>query len=734
MASDFVDRTLGLWSSHPANLRKQKKWLLILGFLPILAVAVICVLVYNKQFSWSAVTEQIGVLTYSVFFVLGFLLTLCVLYLACFTFGSKAKITNKDELFFPSWLLFIFCFFWLLPYCLSILPKIPLLKQFDLALEHKVILNMLAVAPFLCVLTWILCAKEEELKPNEKLVRRPWVLSIALICAGSLAAAFFLPAYQLRLCIWIVLLPLSIIFFSLWWLWRKKITLDDEAKTAQKKAEAEDTEADLPEQAAYIISNLPEGISYGGDGGFRYEDGGEKQDKADKRKLQPGRFSKLIQLDDETTSLPLIVQLNGLVPTEDQKAFLLRFKSLYENSLDTFFEERKADSEQSLPDIILQGPDGSGRTEALCGAALYAAVVRGQNVLYIVQDSSYAKSLAAKMQSRFHNLMMDSYYTADYLQSSFVDAWIGGVKIEDKAIPKLPPNILFATPERVESFFFNYGNQSTAKKQEKLRNILLSYSVILVDDFLEMPIPLQAHLAFILDKCRLLQASEYVMGQFVIATVPLQDPYGIDTLAQRLFDMSRFDRQKNTILLHPRPYEPFWCGTLRIDPAVYHGELALENAARSLLDICTATDYNTLFYSKGISRKEAESLEGAYKEKGGRVSVSSCLYQLNVEAMPFDTILYLSLTSGNAAAALRLSLPDDKAGTPVFFRIALENEAEKTVMDQFALLPNETAFSLCAWHLRSILPFIPRLTPISAGVWNYFGISLDSPQIGRAHV
>ena len=95
--------------------------------------------------------------------------------------------------------------------------------------------------------------------------------------------------------------------------------------------------------------------------------------------------------------------------------------------------------------------------------------------------------------------------------------------------------------------------------------------------------------------------------------------------------------------------------------------------------------------------------------------------------MPFDTIFYLSLTSGNAAAALRLSLPDDKAGTPVFFRIALEKEAEQTIMKQFALLPNETAISLRAYHLRSVLPFLPKLTPIQASVWSHFGISLTHP-------
>ena len=177
MASDFVDKYLGRWSSHPTSLKKQRKLLLFLGILPIIAVVVVCVLVYKDLFSWKAFTEQVGLLTYAAFFSFGFLMTLSVLYMACFTIGSKkGAITNRDEMIIPPWLLIVFCFFWLLPYCLSVLPDMPFLKklterypscsflQFDFRLELKAILNMVAISPFLCVLTFILCAKEEELK------------------------------------------------------------------------------------------------------------------------------------------------------------------------------------------------------------------------------------------------------------------------------------------------------------------------------------------------------------------------------------------------------------------------------------------------------------------------------------------------------------------------------------------------------------------------------------------
>lgn len=593
----------------------------------------------------------------------------------------------------------------------------------------KVVLNMLAIAPFLCLLTWILCAREEELKGNEKLVRRPVFLVFALVCVGVLGTAFFFPTYRnwdLRLCTWIVMVPFSLIFFSLWWFWRKKVT-DDSPEAAGSEEDGEAAEGEeqkkLPEQADYIIKNLPDGISYG-------EDGAEQQLK---------EFSR--RIPDNAASFPLIALMNGKIPTEDQAVFLDRFSTLYEDTLNNFFESAKPNSEQLLPDIILQGQDGSGRTEALCAAAVYAAVVRGQNVLYIVQDRSYASSLAEKMKSRLRDLLVDSYYTADYLKPNFVGTWLlaedakketADSQAED-VVRQLPPNILFATPEQVETEFFCNDSLTSPEKREILRNIMLGYSVILVDDFLEMPVPLQAHLAFVLDKFRLLQASEYVLGQFVIATAPLQDPYGIDSLAERLFGLAQFNATKNAVMLRPRQCEPYWCGTLWIDRKAFSGQQALEDAAQKLLDVCTEKNYETLFYSKGISRSEAEKLESRY-EKKGTVSVSAHLYQLNEEKMPFDTIFYLSLTSGNAAAALRLSLPDDKAGTPVFFRIALVGEAEKPVMAQFALLPNETAISLRAFHLRSVLPFLPRLTPISASVWSHFGISLMHPCCRSANI
>lgn len=732
MASNFIEKTLGPWSSHPANLRKQRFRLLILGFLPLLIVAVICVLVYNKLFNW----QQIGMLICSVFFIIGFLFTICVLYLASFTIGSKeGRIINKDEPIFPLWLVIVFCVFWLLPSGLSALPDIPLLKKleadypnwaflkFNFKDELKAILNMMAVAPFLCILTWILCAKEEkELKPNEKLVRRPWVLSIALICIGLLAASFFFPAYRLRM--WIVLLPLTLISLSLWWFWRKRITLDqEETEQQEKKNEAEETKAGLPEQAAYITQNLPEGITYADDG----------------KEQQITDCSKYIA-ENDASSIPLIALMDGKIPTEDQKAFLDRFNTLYENTLVKFIEDAKSNSEQILPDIILQGVDGSGRTEALCAAAVYAVAARGQKVLYIVQESSYATQLATKMKKRLHDLLIDCYYTVDYLTPNAVAGWVPfpastptasrGKQEQTKVNkqPELPPNILFATPEQVErSFFSNKNLIIPAANRAAIRNILLNYAVIMVDDFLEMPISVRAHLAFVLDKLRLLQTSEFEIGQFVIATTPLNQ-YGIENLAKRLFGLSRFKQTENLVTLRPRPCEPFWCGTLRIDSDKFpekDREQDLEKAAKILLDICTRRKYHTLLYSKEFGLEEAKNLEKTYQEKGGVVSVSSHLYQLNVEKMPFDTIYYLSLTGRNAAAALRLSLPDNKAGTPVFFRIARKDEGETGCMEQFALFPDETAISLRAWHLRSVLPFLPRLTPIPSQVWSHFGVSLS---------
>ena len=155
------------------------------------------------------------------------------------------------------------------------------------------------------------------------------------------------------------------------------------AETEEKsEEEGEEKKEKLPEQAEYVIKHLPEE-------GIWYENDGKMQ--------QLKEYSDRIPEDGST--FPLIALMNGKVPTEDQAEFLNKFSSLYEDTLNTFFEDDK-NTKQTLPDIILQGSDGSGRTEVLCAAAIYAAVVRGQNVLYIVQDSSYANSLADKMKVR----------------------------------------------------------------------------------------------------------------------------------------------------------------------------------------------------------------------------------------------------------------------------------------------------------------------------------------------
>ena len=762
-SKNFVEKELGPWSSHPASLKKQRTLVLFLGILPLLAVVVLCVLVYEDLFAWDRFMKQARLLTCTAFFSLGFLITSSMLYLVCFTgSGLKGKINDRDVLIFPPWLLLVLLFFWVLPCALSALPEMSFLEKlaqrhpswtflnFDFGLKLKnarALLVMLAFSPFLCVLTWILCAGAGEPGENEKLVRRPVMLVSALVCAGLLCASFFFPA-RFRFRTWVFALPLFLVFLTLWWFWRKKIVQSGEQPAGEGAEEpAAEGEPTPPEQAEYIAEKLRAAFPSDGDGhaGIRYE-GVETQ--------SPPEYSKYA----EDASPTLIRLMNGKTPTVDQKTFLDRFDRLYEDALKFCFADGESgesggsdDAELGSPDLILQGADGSGRTEALCAAALHAVFERGQNVLYIVPDSSYAQSLAEKMNSRFRELLVDCYYTADYLKPNCTDSWLpeGGKDKEGESKPapaspaeaELPPNILFATPKRVEAAFFSNAARDAA--MEPLRKVLLGYAVVLVDDFFEMPFPVRSHLAFILDKIRLLQASEYVMGQVVIATVPLQNPYGVGNLARRLFGLGRFSLEENAVMLRPRKCKPFWCGTLWVSPdfrqegpaSAGGGEQPLENAARFLLGICAEKKYNVLFYSREISPEDARKMERDYKEKGGNISVGSRLYQLDVEKMPFDTIFYLSLTSGNAAAALRLSLPDENAGKPVFFRIALEDEPERAVMDrQFALLPDESAFSLRAFHLRSVLPFLRPATPISAEVWRHFGISTDCRFIRNAKV
>lgn len=768
----FVEKTLGPWSSHPDMMARQKRVLWWVGMLPfvVAGLAVLMIVTGYRASDFSAVhdwqtflaacAKWWGKIKWSVLvFALagcmtaGFMAMSNLLWMVGVTLGRWGiKLSERDRLPFPAALVGLGVLCWLVPVATWAMRGVFTAVDWRLNLVIQLVSNFLCLFPLALLMVWTKWVRRfRSLGPDEEIHRPVSHLLVALLLFAACAAVLVLPkpgffdglverwfpwlaqcgidpdqAYGWARLVLAACLGIGGVFhFIVWRLrteirpkkkrdWRKQAAQDEEVQDKQDHAKDE-----IPAGARMLLANLPEGV--------RAEPVDDRGTVVCRRKVreqspyQPGGGD----------AYGLGYLLGGdIVPTEDQTKFFLRFVEAYDGARRQFgertdFKEDVGRKNLERADMLLLGEDGSGRTEILLAAALYAAVVRGQRVLFLCADPGGAEKLKNRVQKRLEWLGVDVYVSADKLRRNELDRWL------DPMRGTMPPDMLFSTPETAENLFF--ANPATRKRESaaEMRTLLTGFGAVFVDDFLDMPPSFRAHTAFLLDKMKLLQASEPVLAQYVVAATPMQKPDGAEGLGARLFGAFNFDREKNILELKPRPYGAYWFGTLRVDAKGDSGDddsKSLKRAVKDLVKISADGGCQTLLYQKGMSsdaKKQFLDDCGGGKDGGG-ISVASRYRELEeLEKIP-DNVFYLSLTCGDAGTALRLNL---EGGEPVFFRIALEGEEEPEAPVQYGLIPDETALSLRVHHLRNVLQFIGDHIPVPDEAWERFQITKNHPCI-----
>jgi hypothetical protein len=728
MPSDFSEYIPGTWSSHPEALKRQRLWLFLAGLAPMMVLGMLGFVAFTELDTWKSIVMNperwIRVLATAFSISLGAIFTLMMLNMVSRTLGRTGGMHGRDELPFPVWIVGLGVFFWLAPMGLAFFrgrffdPKYAGVVQF--------VLNLLCFAPFIFIMLWVLLARgAEELKDRtrrSKLLGILWIFFLGLALFSLLTDVHAALSHwtfsatwvhgihrtMLRLILFATLFPLAVVCLALWQLIRLKPREGKDSKKADASAVLQKGELSgaPPAWLKELCAELPAGV--------RVEDG------------EP----KLVSLPDtsayhEGAGGGWLLLTGGKKPTEDQWKFLERFSASYRDALEKALENGDPQTVQTRADILLQGMPGSGRTEALCTAALYAALVRGQRVLFVVSDNQQSKILRDRLDGRLRGMFVDCYVWCDVLTKPLADGWLEENPVKPVA------DILFATPETIERCFFANNTTIEPTKLKRLREAVLSFEVVLVDDFMEFGVTERSHLAFILDKLRLLLISERLVPQFVVAMPRLLAPEGVEHLGERLFGLRNFDRNNNVRLLRPRPCAPFWELNLRVaDSESEDRATRMKNVCRRLVARCREElNLNVLFFQKGIGENARKDLEHDLggQNGGGRLRVISKLDDADDGHEPPDAVFYLSIVAGNVSVALRLATGDGKS---VYVRIAAEGELDIAGdMEKAVLIPDESAVSLRMAHLRSVLAFLDPLTPVDATVWSHFGISLTHPQI-----
>ena len=723
MSNKFSEHILKRWSSHPEALKRQRLPLFLIGLLPVTVLAVII------GFGISDIDNIIGLFTHlnvwvkvistAVCLSVGFIFALVLMNVVSRTLARTGVTKGRDELPFPLSVTVIALLFWVAPLLLPFLPWIGRDRTLQL------VLNLICLFPFLGMMCWVVFAKNTDEKPSNAR-HNHFFLLLGMVFIGLAAVSLLGSASDLaiklfgtewrwagqltgRLILFSTLFPFALIFLSLWrilWLPAKAKKEKGHKNRDSDVGSAQEQSTQLPpEWVEKLCNKLPDGV-----------------------RKEPNTPRLKIVTDTSpmggTGAEELSLLMGGKVPTRDQCEFFQRFDRAYLDALNATLQNDVPKPVPARADILLQGCEGSGRTEALCSVALYATLARGQQVLFIASSSAKAKIARERISKRFNDLQLSCYTSCELLTMDIANGWME----ENTDTPV--PSVLVATPLSIEQCFFGNNTTIAPKRLEKLRSAILRFEVVLVDDFTDSNVPGRSHLAFIIDKLRLLLVSEYILPQFVVVMPRLHSPEGEETIGARLFGEKNFDRLRNVILLRPRSGTPFWSLTLRVADAT-----AIDSACNALMRQCLEYGLKVLMYRKGIGENARKDMERDIRGPvaKGSLKVISHLDEVDEETQPNDAVFYLSMVCGDAGFALRLAEGDNRS---VYIRVASEDEedAHPDNAGIVTLIPDESAVSLRIAHLRSILSFISSDVPIEATVWSHFGISISHPRLREAQV
>lgn len=757
----LVDR----WSSHPRSLEKQRKWWFAIGLIPVAAVFGIIALLLTGTSGWrllaSHPTTVFLIVGGAVSAWLGMMLSFALLHLVARARLAKST-DDPDRLPFPRAMVVLFAFFWLVPASLSFIQAqwgVRLVPQ-----QMLFVLSALCFAPFVLLLLWVRFASGDGKGENRKARRPVWfVLGTLLLGLAGLslvgdlqgwARSLKLPPYVsglstlvLRAAALATLLPLSMVCYAVWSLFRRTMAPKEEEhgeegrkrkKSAWSrlmdflrglggKPEPEEPEPEddaPPKWLAELCAKLPPGVRVA-----------TKNPPAPDS--VPAPETPMSDVSKEEDADPFWILMGGSEdrrPTDLQVRFFERFRKSVEE-----VREAEVHGNEASPDIVLAGDEGSGRTEALLAAAMFAAFVRRQRVLYLVSDPEQARTLSDKANRRFREVFLDCFLRAGMLDGEKARRWVG--ELASRPEPRsgdeasggrdgdiVPPNILFATPRDVERVFFEgRGADADASSIDALRALIRLFEVVLVDDFMELDMVERAHLPFLLHKLRMILVSGNLRPQFVVVLPRLRGKEGLNVVSDRLFG-SRFNPAGNAITLLPRRCEPAWSLPLVVADGLDVGKTG-EDLVRLCLGLSTdvGEKLRVVLYRKNLLPHQCRALEASLapdKERLGNIKVVSRLDEIDAGGRA-DAVFYLTANAGRADMALRLSVGDGKT---VYLSVSSESEAvlgDDADSGVLPAIPDSTAVALRVHHLRSLLRFVVPGQPVDVSAWERFGVSLS---------
>lgn len=739
------------WSSHPESLERQKKKWLAIGLAPLgVGVGALALLLTGTS-GWRAVLGHPGVILWLMAGLAALSLGAVTTFALLLMMGRGAvasKTQDEDRIPFPwGWVVAV-ALYWMVPAGLTLVQErwgVRLVPQ-----QVLFVMNLLCFAPLVGLLAWVRKTGGGAVASKH----RGWVPFVALYAglagltllgdAQGWLAGLKLPgplagltALGRRVALLAGLLPIWLVVWALyrqfrgagkavsgagetsggagggakvprkpWWrrLWDFLFEVQPPPETPPLKVDSKP-----PKWLEEFCRNLPDGVRVASRKpplpDSLPEDGPQEVSKVSKAP-EADPFWMLMG-GDETRR-----------PTECQVEFFKRFRDAWNDSV-----AGARNGDEVSPDLILSGDGGSGRTEALFVAALYAAFARRQRVFFLVSDPLQAAALERIANERFRAMHLDVFLSCGTLEVDAAKRWTRTMAGGEGAVP---PNIVVATPRMLERVFFEgRGADAGMGNSEALPALLRLFEVVLVDDFTELDEVERAHLPFLLHKMRMMLASGNRRGQFVVVSPKLRGDGGVEAVARMLG--AGFNAEQNWRTLLPRPCEPAWSLPLVVrdglDPAAQGNELAKRCLSMTTED---GERLRVVVYRRGLHPDQCSALEsqiaGAPEERKA-LRVVSRFDELGTDRGA-DAVFHLTALSGRSEMAIRLSAGDSRT---VYIGLSSESEAIFASAVRGGVLPavpDSSAVGLRVHHLRSLLRHIRSGQPLDVSVWERFGVSL----------
>jgi hypothetical protein len=391
----------------------------------------------------------------------------------------------------------------------------------------------------------------------------------------------------------------------------------------------------------------------------------------------------------------------GRRPTLDQFKALRDFNDLSSLCIDD--PEGRVDGTGF--EMIIEGPAGSGRSSTLDAMAMLTLLGKGAGTVMLVADVGRINFAIQRLRNRIESIHLAPYATVGSVQ----DAWSRAV------IGEAPPDICVTTPELWEqSLPGQMVREGT--DYETARILMIHYSTMLVDDWLEHPVEIRAHLPFVIDKHRLFLESEMLPRACVVAFPSLTDTGRNLAVSRLMGDAGVIDERRQVIRLR---YRPMAASTL-VDVVCDSVDEAIDKLASAL----SHSGETSILLRKGIDFEEAErqTLDYQTRYQSSKIKVCYCGDQVETLDGEMRAILMKASCGLEAVFALRAHRHENSL---VMIRVRDRREIG-SINRITPLIVDRSGRGMAESHLRNILRFMDPQSPVSRRCWGQLGLDIPT--------